>query len=180
MPTKWSHGPSTGAPQPYLRGAVMMVVQYVHAMRIYLVVMIGLLVAVFAVAPALAASPYRVTTMSLGYKAGESQWFPSDPEETIFNVTSPLVLTVQVAGPANGRSIRRLEIKVSGVGCHSNCQDKSWSVKIPRLGSEGSAYRRIKTPPWGCGHPVIKARLALNSGAHSQWKRWKPRTFCGE
>jgi hypothetical protein len=88
-------------------------------------------------------------------------------------------MLVMATGPKGGQAVRRLEVRITGLSCPNRCRDKSWSLKLPGgITQSGRAGRTAWVPVWGCGKPVVRARVQLKDGSHSRWLRWKPNTVC--
>ncbi len=110
---------------------------------------------------------------------------PNDPQRALsdhlFNeVSEPMILTVPVRGPARSRTARTVRLRVSDLGCASDCHTVRAGRAVPRLDSRGHASVRFRLGIWGCGQPRIVARLELRSGATTTPVRWSPQTICGE
>ena len=130
--------------------------------------------------PASAAPKYRISEISLGTSIADMHFSSARPDDdTIRNLQTGRTMLVMVSGPRGGQAVRRLQIRLTGVACPENCTDKSWSLKLPGgITQTGFAGRTVQTPRWGCGKPVIRARVLLKDGSHSPWRRWKPNTVC--
>jgi hypothetical protein len=133
---------------------------------------------------AAAGQPYQFpgTSLSLSYANGASLAAIDGPQ-TIFDVVSPLRLTVSVVGPPGGSKIGHIAVSIRGIDCSLHCHDEHLNIRVPSLADQsGYGFRSVsaRTAPWGCGKPSIRAQIIFRSGAKGPVSHWTPDTGCGE
>lgn len=133
---------------------------------------------------AAAGQPYGFpgTSITLSYTDGTSLAAIDGPQ-AIFDVVSPLRLTVSVVGPPGGSKIGHVAVSISGIDCSLHCHTQHLSLHIPSLADRGSyGFRSVsaRTDIWGCGKPSIRAQIIFRDGAKGPVSHWTPQTGCGE
>jgi hypothetical protein len=142
--------------------------------------------AVLATTPgaAVAGRPYGFPGTSLSLSSTNGTFLAAiDGPQAIFDVVSPLRLTVSVVGPPGGSKIDHIGVSVRGIDCSLHCHTERLDLRFPRLADRGSyGFRSVmaRTDIWGCGKPSIRAQIIFRSGAKGPVSHWTPDTACGE
>lgn len=131
-----------------------------------------------------AGQPYGFpgTSLSLSYTNGTFLAAVDGPQ-AIYDVVSPLRLTVSVVGPPGGSKVDHIAVSIRDIDCALDCHTQRLNLHFPRLGDSGGyGFRSVsaRTDIWGCGKPSIRAQIVFRSGAKGPVAHWAPDTACGE
>lgn len=135
-------------------------------------------------AAAAAGQPYGFPGTSLSLSSTNGTFLAAiDGPQSIFDVVSPLRLTVSVVGPPGGTKIDHIAVSIRGIDCSLHCHTEHLNLRFPRLADRGSyGFRSVtaRTDIWGCGNPSIRAQIIFRSGAKGPVSHWTPDSACGE
>jgi hypothetical protein len=121
---------------------------------------------------AAAGQPYGFPGASLSLSQTNGSFLAAiDGPQSIFDVVSPLRLTVSVIGPPSGSKIAHLAVAIRGIGCSLDCHTERLDLRVPRLADRGSYGFRsvtVRTDTWGAATRVSAFRSSSAPGRRAR------------